>query len=245
MNDNDPAVEAEFDVRTPAEVAADEADSVEPETPTDDADTTEEVETEEHKGTTPAPENTEEPDKVPYQPPQKVKVELPKFEAEIPVDEYGNIDATKMAEYLQARDKYILDAARAESNNAYYDNLYVQREWADVSEAYPELAKDETLRTLVDNIRYADAIKGGKGSLMEAAKAIDALRQSSVEAGRTQQQATITRQKSVSTTASPRNTGRSEAAKTAQLRKQAANGSDEARIKLLSSLIDSGALNAD
>lgn len=189
------------------------------------------------------PETPEEPEEPAYTPPQKIKVDLPTFEGEIPVDEYGNIDASKLGEYLQARDKYILDAAKATSDNAYYDNLYTQREWQDVEKAFPDLAADTQLRGMVDSLRTADAIKGGTGSLMDAAKQIDALRQSSVEKGRQDQQATISRQKAVTTTASSR-TSSPDATRTATLRKQAAQGNDEARLALLSDLYDSGALNA-
>ena len=198
---------------------------------------------EEPKDDTPDEDDPKDPvEDEPYQPPQKIKVELPQFEGEIPVDEYGNIDASKLGEYLAARDKYILDAAKATSDNAYYDNLYTQREWADVEKAYPELAADDHLRGLVDNLRTADAIKGGDGSLMKAAKQIDALRQSSVEKGRLDQQANLDRQRTATTTSSSR-TGNQVNSRTANLRKQAAAGSDDARIALLADLYESGALN--
>lgn len=227
-----------FDLRTPAEVEASVQDDVEEEP---EEKTAEPVEEEEKS----QPEEKAVEEK-PYQPPQKVQLQVKAFEKEIPVDEYGNIDPSKLGEYLQERDNHLKEVARVEAQNAYFENIYGQREWNDVGEAYPELVKDETTRGLIENLRVADAIRGGEGSLMEAAKTIKSLQDGAVAKGRESQQANITRQKTVTLKSSSRSQP-SDANKLSSLRKKAvAGGADgeSARLSLLSELYESGALNA-
>lgn len=227
-----------FDLSTPAEAEAraleasqqDEEESekeVKPEVKTEvEAETKEEVK--------------------PYQPPQKVQLQAKPFEATIPVDEYGNVDAEKLGEYLQSRDEHLREVARIEAQNANYEIMHGQREWNDVNEAYPELVKNETTRSLIENLRVADAIRGGEGNLMEAARQISELQSSKFEEGKQSQQSNITRQKSVTLKSS----SRSQAPDTnniSTLRKKAFSGSgdsESARRNYISALYESGALDA-
>lgn len=226
-----------FDTSTPAEVEARALEASQ-----QDEEEFEEVETEEQsKEETEVKEETK-----PYLPPQKVKLQAKPFEATIPVDEYGNVDAEKLGEYLQARDEHLKEVARIEAQNANYEIMYGQREWADVTEAYPELVKNDTTRSLIENLRVADAIRGGEGNLMEAARQISELQSSKFEEGKQSQQSNITRQKSVTLKSS----SRSQAPDTnniSTLRKKAFSGSgdsESARRNYISALYESGALDA-
>lgn len=221
-----------FDLRTPAEAAV--AEDEQPPAPQVEGAPNDDAPTEE----TPVVE-----EKKPYEAPQRVKVEVPKFEMEIPRDEYGNIDPEKMQEYLQAFSEHSMKAAEATTQNAMFENTYMQREWQDVGSAHPEIVENESLRTMAENLRTADALRGGEGSLMKAAEQIAEIRKMEREAGRAEAQTNITRQKSVSLTSSPRATN-IDAQKTSNLRKAANAGDENARLQLLGNLIDSGALNA-
>lgn len=225
-----------FDLRTPAEAAAEEANP-QPEAPKEAEDVSGDGE--------PTPEEAapKEEEKKPYEAPQRVKVEVPEFEMEIPRDEYGNIDPEKFGDYLQARDEHMKKVAEATAQNAMFENTYMQREWQDVGSAYPEIVENESLRAMAENIRTADALRGGEGSLMAAAEQIAEIRKMEREAGRAEAQTNITRQKSVSLQSSPQ-AQNIDAQKTSNLRKAAASGDENARIQLLSSLYESGALNA-
>lgn len=221
---------ASFDTRTPADVEAESGDAVE-----EPQQEVKEVEQE---------ETQEQPQEQPkqYQPPQRVQLQSKPFEAEIPVDEYGNVDPAKLGEYLQNFSEHTREQARIEAQNANYDVMYGQREWSDVNEAFPDLVNNDTNRSLIENLRVADAIKGGEGSLMAAAQQVSDMLQGAEARGRESQQSTITRQKSVAIT----NQGRSQSAETSNLsslRKRAIGGSDDARIQYLSQLIDNGSLN--
>lgn len=246
MNDDQPGAVPEtpeestsnldnFDLRTPAEAAADEATNPTP------------VETEDNQEEAPksvsAEEEAPKEEKKPYQAPQKVRLDIPKFEMEIPRDEYGNIDPEKMEAYLQARDEHLMKVSEVTAQNAMFENTFMQREWQDVGSAYPDIVEDEGLRTMAENLRTADALRGGEGSLMAAAEQIDAMRKAERDAGRAEAQTNITRQKSVSLQSSPQ-AQNIDAQKTSNLRKAAAGGDENARIQLLSSLYESGALNA-
>lgn len=246
MEDNnapDVVVEAEadyspldnFDLRTPAEAAAEEANpQSEPEK--------EDVSGDSEPTAEPEAKDPVE-DKKPYEAPQRVKVEVPEFEMEIPRDEYGNIDPEKFGEYLQARDEHMKKVAEATAQNAMFENTYMQREWQDVGSAYPEIVENESLRAMAENIRTADALRGGEGSLMAAAEQIAEIRNAEREAGRAEAQTNITRQKSVSLQSSPQ-AQNIDAHKQSNLRKAAATGDENARIAYIQSLMETGALNA-
>lgn len=231
-----------FDLRTPAEAAADEAnqpkEDPKPEEPqVEDNPQVEGAPNEE------APVETPKEEAKPYEPPQRMKVEVPPFEMEIPRDEYGNIDPEKMQEYLQARDEHMVKVAEATAQNAMFENTYLQREWQDVGSAYPEIVENESLRTMAENIRTADALRGGEGSLMAAAEQIVAIRKAEREAGKAEAQTNITRQKTVSLQSSPQ-AQNIDVKKQSNLRKAAANGDENARIAYIQSLMETGALNA-
>lgn len=223
--------ENDFDLSTPAEFEARRAQVEEAE---------EEVEEAE------APEAPAAEEKKLYQAPQKIQLQAKPFEGEIPVDEYGNIDPTKLGEYLQSRDEHLKESARIEAQNAYYENVHGQREWNDVGEAYPELVSNETTRNLIENLRVADAIRGGQGNLMEAAKQLDDQRKEQFNLGAESQKSSITRQKSVTLKGSSRSSA-PRANDISNLRKKAMSGgadSESARLSYISSLIDSGAFNS-
>jgi len=227
-----------FDLSTPAEVEARQAASQEE--PGDEA----VVETEVEPVKPETNPDSETPEPKPYVAPQKVQMQVPKFEAEIPVDEYGNIDPKGLADYMQKFSEHAVAAAEAKANNAYYENVYGQREWSDVGEAYPELVKNESTRSLIENLRVADAVRGGKGELMEAAKTFSDQLTTARNEGIASTQSNITRQKSVSPTASSRTIAPS-ANTNSSLRKKAMGGgygADEARIQYLSNLIDSNSI---
>lgn len=229
-----------FELGTPAEVEARETTSQE----RSDGDTEVEEPAKPEVKTEDEVANEPETPK-PHQAPQKVQMQVPKFEAEIPVDEYGNIDPKGLADYMQKFSEHAVAAAEAKANNAYYENVYGQREWNDVGEAYPELIKNETTRSLIENLRVADAIRGGKGELMEAAKMFSDQLTAARNEGIASTQSNITRQKSVSPTASSRTIAPNVNANSS-LRKKAmggGHGSEEARILLLGNLYDSGALS--
>lgn len=228
-----------FDFRLPSEVeAAEESEALEaPEV----EDTTEKEEL--------APETTEEvatPEEAkPYVLPQRIKLESRAFEATIPVDEYGNIDPEKMQEYLQNFSETVKHNATVDAQNAYFDQVYGQREWADVEENYGELLKTvPSARQTIESLRIADAVQGGDGSLMNAAKQLSELRGTSIQEGKASQQSSIERQKSVSLKSSSRSSNTS-ADTTASLRKAAFNGgprSEDARIAYIQHLSDTGKL---
>lgn len=220
-----------FDTRTPADVEAEQQDAEEePET--------NQEEQEAPKAETP----NEAPEKPQYQAPKRVQLEAKPFEAEIPVDEYGNVDPAKLGEYLQRFSEHTREQARIEAQQANYDVMYGQREWNDVQGAFPELVKDDHTRSLIENLRVADAIKGGEGSLMAAAEQLDGMLKGAEARGRESQQSVITRQKSVATTGQNR-TQNVESTNLKALRNRAIGGSEDARIQYLSKLIDDGALN--
>jgi len=232
-----------FDLSTPAEAEARRqvASQEEPDDNVQDPVVDDEVEA---KAETEP--KTETPEPTAYQAPQKVQQTVPKFEGEIPVDEYGNIDPKGLAEYMQKFSEHAIASAQVEANNAYYENVHGQREWSDVGEAYPELVKNESTRSLIENLRVADAIRGGKGELMEAARQIKGLQDTARTEGQTSQQSSITRQKSVALQTSSRQTTPN-ANTNSNLRQRAMGGgadSESARIALLSNLYDSGALNS-
>lgn len=233
-----------FDTRTPDQVEADAAaaDEIEDEKPAKPEET-QKTKSEEEKPEAKAEEPAKEVPK--YQPPQKINLQAPKFEMEIPRDEYGNIDPEKFGEYLQARDEHLKQVARIEAQNAYYEQTFGQREWADVESQYGDLLKEvPDARDTIESLRVADAIRGGEGLLMSAAEKLNSMLSSQKQQGIESQQKTITRQKSVKLDSSTRTTNAS-ADRIKSLRNRALSGgvdSDSARRAYISELYDSGAL---
>lgn len=211
---------------------------------------------------TPAPEQTEEvaPEQVPeqtneVQETEEEELELPTYNQfqntqqqqpivdvnNLPVDQEGNVDPNAFAQaiYQQA-----VSAANAQAQQTVAEQLREQRLWQQAEKAYPDLATNKDLKSMVHNARLgemATSLGEKNPSPKQVAdrlfKQINTAKASGVEQAtnnvRVQQSATL---ESASNTAPKHDPSIAEAAM---------SGDADARRQYLTSLIDSGDIRID
>lgn len=245
-----------FDTRSPADIAAEaraDANANGNGTGSPAADDGEGEEGEEEGQPAPTPAPTGEPAApapaaaaAPSQEPaQPTAAQVAKqVEITLPTKEDGTLDLAALPKFVED----VAAMAQAKAEKVISDRMYIAQEQESVETAYPTLAKNPERMKIVENLRLADVLNGGKGDLMEAAKLYMDDRGEAVQQGKQSQQRSIRRQKSATLETAGR-TGSGDAAKLQRLTKEAFNGTnrasrDNARLERLKMLRESGALNA-
>lgn len=243
-------VSQEFDLASPFEIdhrpaddeAGDDTQQTDDNQVTDDQQTDEQQQTQETQETQTQEQQTPQ---APTQPTAPVfqrpntNVQIP--EIKIPVDENGNVRIDALQQTLQQTVQTAVQLSQEAGRAEFADQIYTAREWEAVEGQYPDLVSDPTTRDMVDNLRMMDAIKGGKGDLLEAAKQVSDILAAREQKGKQSAQTSIrvVKQSALAPAGQKVNT---EASNLASLKKKAYSGDENARLKYIAALHESGKL---
>lgn len=164
------------------------------------------------------------------------------IEVTLPTKEDGSLDVTALPKFVDD----VMAAAQAKAEKVISDRMFVAEEQEAVETAYPDLAKNPARMKIVQDLRMADVLNGGKGDLLEVAKSYMEDRGEAVNQGKQSQKSSIRRQKSARLETAGR-TANDGSAKLRQLTKTAFQSNnradrDAARIERIKLLRSSGQL---